>query len=52
MEDDNTANRNLEDKVIYMEKNLKELHPERFKELSGKLENMNNTLKTKDNIID
>jgi hypothetical protein len=35
-----------------MERNLHELHPEKFKELNGKLDSLSSTLKAKDNIID
>jgi hypothetical protein len=47
-----TENRTLEDKVDYMERNLNQVQPERVKEINDKLENLNNILKAKDNVID
>ena len=38
--------------MMHMERNLKEIHPEKFRELNLKLDQLNSTLKTKDNIID
>lgn len=52
MENENNANHNLEGKVVYMEKNLKELQPERFRDLHEKLDNLNGVLKNKDSAID
>jgi len=42
----------LEDKVNYLERNVNEIHPERYKDLGIKLDTLSNTLKAKDNIID
>ena len=42
----------MEGKVNYLERNLNEVHPERFADLTAKIENLNGTLHGKDNIID
>ncbi len=52
MDNEHVEQKNLEGKVNYLERNLNEVHPERFADLTGKIENLNSTLHAKDNIID
>lgn len=35
-----------------MDRNLHVVHPERFREMNEKVENLSNVLKSKDNVID
>jgi hypothetical protein len=35
-----------------MDRNLHDVHPERYRDLNEKVENLNQTLKSKDNVID
>lgn len=52
MQNEQTESKNIEEKMMHMERNLKEIHPEKFRELNLKLDQLNGTLKAKDNIID
>ncbi len=52
MDNEQVEKRNIEGKVNYLERNLNEVHPERFVDLTSKMEGLNTTLHAKDNMID
>ena len=42
----------MEEKVEYMDRNLHVVHPEKYRELTEKADNLSNALKSKDDVID